>query len=166
MRCPDSRSGRDPVTEEYTPSTIPSSPQLAQTLLTSSRLRSLLPDASGPAQVSPEVSRLKEEVAELKKKLENSEKEKPGSSLKRLILSERTLQDQIDSQKAINAGLNASIDSLADILVRKEETIKELRKGTKEKKGGGKPAKKKFEFTIEVEVDDEELEGRSVSIEK
>ena len=53
--------------------------------------------------------------------------------------------------------MNVSIDALAEALVRKEETIEELRKGMKEKKGGEEPAKKKFKFTIEVEVDDEKL---------
>ena len=168
MRCPDSRSGKNSVKQSAVPFRIPSPPPFSGRLLPPPRLRSLLPDASAPAQVSPEVSRLKEEVAELEKKLEESEKEKEklGSSLKLSILSERTLQDQIDSQKAINAGLNVSIDALAEALVRKEETIEELRKGMKEKKGGEEPAKKKFKFTIEVEVDDEKLGGTSRSVEK
>jgi len=168
MRCPDSRSGKNSVKQSAVPFRIPSPPPFSGRLLPPPRLRSLLPDASAPAQVSPEVSRLKEEVAELEKKLEESEKEKEklGSSLKLSILSERTLQDQIDSQKAINTGLNVSIDTLADVPVRKEKTIKELRKGVKEKKGGGKPAKKKFKFTIEVEMDDEKFEGTSVVVEK
>ena len=62
--------------------------------------------------------------------------------------------------------MNVSIDALAEALVRKEETIEELRKGMKEKKGGEEPAKKKFKFTIEVEVDDEKLGGTSRSVEK
>jgi len=104
-------------------------------------------------------------VTDLKKKLGQSDKEKKqlGSNLKLSTLSEQTLREQIDSSKAIKTGSNASIDALVELLICGEETIRESKKGTKDKKRGEKPARKKFKFTIEVEVDGEKLERSSVS---